>query len=48
MGIERTGDGYYAFNWATPKAYARSCKTMQLDLGERAGKERTATFQFTR
>lgn len=27
-------DGYYPFNWSTPKGYANSCKTMQLNLGD--------------
>jgi hypothetical protein len=47
-GLQNLGDGYYQFNWATPKNYANSCKTMKLDLGEGPGMERTALFQFRR
>jgi serine protease AprX len=47
-GLKNLGDGYYQFNWATPKSYAKSCKLIKLDLGEGSGVERTATFQFTR
>jgi CSLREA domain-containing protein len=45
-GLQNLGDGYYQYNWATPKGYARSCKTMSLDLGD--GIAHTALFQFTR
>jgi len=45
-GLQNLGDGYYQFNWKTPSTYASSCKTMKLDLGEGAGKEHTALFQF--
>jgi hypothetical protein len=44
--LQNLGDGFYQFNWATPKSYAGSCKTLQLNLGE--GLYRTAAFQFTR
>jgi hypothetical protein len=43
-GLQNLGNGYYQFNWMTPKTYAKSCKTMRLDLGE--GAPRTANFQF--
>jgi hypothetical protein len=45
-GLQNMGGGYYQWNWATPKAYAESCKTMKLDLAEGPGMERTALFQF--
>jgi hypothetical protein len=45
-GLQNLGAGYYQFNWATPKTYAGSCKTLQLDL--RDGITRTALFQFTK
>jgi hypothetical protein len=45
-GLQDLGDGYYQFNWATPKSYANSCKTLRLDLGD--GIARTATFEFTK
>jgi hypothetical protein len=43
-GLQNLGDGYYQFNWKTPKTYTGSCKTLRLDLGE--GSEHTALFQF--
>jgi CSLREA domain-containing protein len=45
-GLQDLGDGYYQFNWVTPKSYANSCKTLLLDLGE--GITRTALFQFVK
>ena len=33
-GLQNLGDGYYQFNWKTPKSYAKSCKTVSLDLGD--------------
>ena len=45
-GLQNLGDGYYQFNWKTPKSYARSCKTLHLDLGE--GLTHTALFTFER
>ena len=47
-GLLNQGGGYYQFNWKTPKTYAKSCKTLMLDLGEGQGMERTALFQFTK
>ena len=43
-GLQNLGDGYYQFNWKTPKSYKKSCKTLTLDFGE--GTAHTATFQF--
>lgn len=40
------GDGYYQWYWKSPTTYANSCKTLKLDLGEGAGFEHTALFQF--
>jgi hypothetical protein len=45
-GLLNLGQGSYQFNWKAPKAYAHSCKTLKLDLGEGPGMERTALFQF--
>ena len=45
-GLQNLGDGYYQFNWATPKSYAKSCKTVSLNLGE--GGTHTAQFSFTK
>ena len=47
-GLQNLGDGYYQFDWKTPKTYALSCKTMMLDLGEGPGMQRTVLFQFVR
>ncbi|HYN87315.1 MAG TPA: family 43 glycosylhydrolase, partial [Ardenticatenaceae bacterium] len=44
--LQNLGDGYYQYNWKTPKAFAGSCRTLKLDLGEGAGQERIALFQF--
>jgi hypothetical protein len=35
-GLQNLGDGWYQYNWKTPKTYANSCKTMRLSLGEGA------------
>jgi hypothetical protein len=45
-GLQNLGNGYYQLNWATPKSYAGSCKTLKLNLGEGVGQQRTALFQF--
>jgi hypothetical protein len=45
-GLQNLGDGYYQFNWATPKGYANSCKTAKLNVGD--GTTHTALFQFTK
>jgi hypothetical protein len=52
-GLQNLGNGYYQFNWASPKSYANSCKTLHLALGE--GKNatgnpvtHTAQFRFTK
>ena len=44
--LRNLGDGYYQYNWSTPKSYANSCKTMQLNLGE--GTTHDALFRFTK
>jgi hypothetical protein len=46
-GLQNLGNGYYQLNWKTSSAYARSCKTLQLDLGEGSG-VRSASFEFTK
>lgn len=33
-GLQNLGGGQYQFNWATPKSYAGSCKTVSLNLGD--------------
>jgi len=45
-GLQNLGDGYYQYNWKTPKGYKNSCKTLSLDLGD--GVLHTAEFHFTR
>ncbi len=45
-GLQNLGNGYYQWNWKTPTTYANSCKTMKLNLGEGAGYEHIALFQF--
>jgi len=47
-GLLNMGNGYYQWNWKTPKTYAYSCKTLRLNLGEGAGYEHNALFQFRR
>jgi hypothetical protein len=46
-GLQNLGNGYYQLNWKTPTSYAKSCKTLKLDLGEASGPH-TAAFQFTK
>ena len=43
-GLRSLGNGFYLFNWATPKGYANSCKTLHLDVGD--GVVHDAFFQF--
>jgi hypothetical protein len=45
-GLQNLGNGYYQLNWKSDKAYAGSCKTLHLDLGE--GVTHDATFNFTK
>lgn len=45
-GLQNLGNGYYQFNWQTPKSYAKSCKTLTLDLG--GSGSHSALFQFTK
>jgi len=45
-GLQNLGDGYYQLNWKSPTSYAKSCKTLKLNIGE--GSTRNANFQFTK
>lgn len=45
-GLQNLGDGYYQWNWKTPTTYVNSCKTLKLNVGEGAGFEHIALFQF--
>jgi hypothetical protein len=47
-GLQNLGNGNYQYNWATPKSYASSCKTLKLDLAEGSSQQHTALFQFTK
>ncbi|HET7036389.1 MAG TPA: PxKF domain-containing protein [Thermomicrobiaceae bacterium] len=50
-GLQNLGDGYYQYNWKTPKSYAGSCKTLRLDLEEGSSTSpayHTAAFKFTK
>jgi hypothetical protein len=44
-GLQNLGNGYYQYNWKTPKSYA-GCRTIHLDLGEDGGITHDAQFQF--
>jgi hypothetical protein len=44
-GLINKGDGSYQFNWKTPTSYAKSCKTLQLNLGD-GSPVKTAMFEF--
>ena len=43
-GLQNLGRGYYQLNWKSPKAYARSCKTLHLNIND--GVTHDALFQF--
>ena len=48
-GLINKGDGSYQFNWKTPTSYAKSCKTLRLDLGEGTAQNpvyHVALFEF--
>jgi hypothetical protein len=45
-GLQNLGDGNYQFNWKSPTSYAKSCKTLTLDLGD--GVPHTAEFRFVK
>jgi hypothetical protein len=52
-GLQYLGDGNYQMNWKTPTAYARSCKTLTLEVEPPLGYVfqspiLQALFQFTR
>jgi hypothetical protein len=43
-GLQYLGDGNWQYNWKTPKSYANSCRTMQLNLKD--GTTYTANFKY--
>jgi hypothetical protein len=45
-GVQNLGDGYYQWNWQTPTSYAKSCKTLTVNLGD--GATHTAQFSFSK
>jgi hypothetical protein len=44
-GLQYIGDGYWQFNWKTPKTYADSCRAMYVEFNSGAGSP-AALFQF--
>jgi hypothetical protein len=45
-GLQNLGDGYYQLNWKTPTAYAGSCKSLSLGLGEGIARAGLAYISF--
>jgi uncharacterized protein YjiK len=45
-GLQNLGNGYYQWNWKTPKTYAMSCKTLHVNVGDSL--THNALFQFTK
>jgi hypothetical protein len=45
-GLQNLGDGYYQYNWKTPKSYAGSCKKLELAFAE--GNAHSALLRFTK
>jgi virginiamycin B lyase len=43
-GLQYLGDGWWQFNWKTPKTYKGQCRTMILTLGDHS--EHAANFSF--
>jgi hypothetical protein len=43
-GLQYLGDGWWQFNWKTPKTYSGQCRTMKLTLND--GSVHTANFSF--
>jgi hypothetical protein len=43
-GLQYLGDGYWQYNWKTPKSYAGQCRTMILTLSD--GSTHPAYFKF--
>jgi len=47
-GLQNLGDGFYQFNWKTPKTYANSCKTLTMTLGGGVVPTQSAFFSFVK
>jgi virginiamycin B lyase len=43
-GLQYIGNGWWQFNWKTPKTYKGQCRTMKLTLDDKT--EHTASFSF--
>jgi virginiamycin B lyase len=43
-GLQYQGDGWWQFNWNTPKTYKGQCRVMKLTLDDKS--EHTASFSF--
>jgi hypothetical protein len=43
-GLQYLGDGWWQFNWKTPKSYSGQCRIMKLTLDDKS--EHTASFRF--
>lgn len=43
-GLQYLGDGWWQYNWMTPKSYAGQCRIMRLTLDDKS--EHTASFSF--
>jgi hypothetical protein len=43
-GLQYKGDGWWQFNWKTPKSYKAQCRIMKLTLDDKS--EHTASFSF--
>ena len=43
-GLQYLGDGWWQYNWKTPKSYASQCRIMRLTLDDKS--EHTASFKF--
>ena len=43
-GLQYLGDGWWQYNWKTPKSYAGQCRVMKLTLDDKS--EHTASFSF--
>ena len=44
-GLQYLGDGYWQYNWKTPKSYAGKCRTMYVEF-QGGLTSPTVTFQF--
>jgi mannose/cellobiose epimerase-like protein (N-acyl-D-glucosamine 2-epimerase family) len=47
-GLQYLGDGYWQFDWKTPKSFAGQCRTMSLNLADTVGADRATLQQLGR